>query len=164
MDNTRDRSESALYESDFHTWTEHQAAYLRQGRYEAVDLANVAEEIEALGRSQLAALRSSYRLIAMHLLKLMHQPERATASRENTINRERGEIADLLDDNPGLKPKRAALFAKAYASARADAAFETRLAIERFPEQPPFSFGDVEAKQFWPAGFPRRAEQTTAGG
>ncbi len=67
-----------------------------------------------MGKSQLFALRSSYALIAMHLLKQMKQPEKATASWENTINRERGSVVDLFEDNPGLNPKREEAFAKAY--------------------------------------------------
>lgn len=153
MDSTRDVAET-LYEQDFTTWTERQAAMLRQRRFELVDVANVAEEIESLGKSQLAALRSSYKLIAMHLLKLTRQPAKATAGWENTINRERGKVADLIEDNPGLKPKRAALLAKAYASARSDAAFETRIEIRRFPEASPFTLEQIEDRDFWPPGFP----------
>ena len=154
MDSTREAAETALYEHDFITWSERQATFLREGRYDLVDVANVAEEIESLGKSQLATLRASYRLIAMHLLKLMQQPEKATASWENTINRERGNVADLIEDNPGLKPKRAALLEKAYASARSDAAFETRIDVRRFPETSPFTLEQIEDKAFWPAGFP----------
>ncbi len=53
----------------------------------------------------------------MHLLKLIKQPDKASASWRNTINRERGNIVELLDDNPGLKPRREEAFAKAYEGA-----------------------------------------------
>ena len=67
-----------------------------------------------------------------------HQPEKATASWENTINRERGNIAVLLEDHPGMKAKRDALFQRAYALARSEASFETRIDIERFFGNVPF--------------------------
>ncbi len=150
----------SLYERDFVTWAEQQAALLKQGRLDLVDAANVAEEIESLGKSQLSALRSSYKLIAMHLLKLMKQPEKATPSWENTINRERGNVTDLLEDNPGMRPKRSELFARAYASARSDAAFETGIDPKRFPVEAPFSLEDLESRTFWPPGFPRPKENS----
>ena len=106
-----------LYETDFYTWTQRQADHLRAGRFDLVDLANVVEEIETLGRSEASALRSAYRLIAMHLLKLMIQPEKATKSWRTTIGRERINVGVILSENPGLKPRRTELFTKAYDTA-----------------------------------------------
>ena len=147
---TRSADIDHLYESDFFGWTQQQVAYLRDGRLDLVDLGNVAEEIESLGKSQLAALTSSYRLIVMHLLKFLKQPERASSSWVRTIGRERGNLELLLDDNPGLKPRRAERFAKAYAVARRDAAVETGLDVSSFPVEPPFDVDQVEAHDFWP--------------
>ena len=152
MDETR-----TLYEDDFYSWTERQAVLLRSGRLDLIDIDNLAEEIETLGRSEVTALRSSYRLIAMHLLKMMHQPAMAMASGENTVNRERLNVETCLADNPGLKPKRDELFREAYALARREAAFETRLDIGLFPPAPPFDRRDAESPGFWPLGFPLTA-------
>ena len=152
METTRSAPEDSLHDNDFYSWTQAQAEHIRHGRMSCVDLENIAEEIESLGKSQLSALTSSYRLIAMHLLKIMRQPDRMTSSWAHTINRERGNIELLLDENPGMKPKREALFAKAYAVARRDASFETGLRLEQFPEEPAFSLTQVEARDFWPKG------------
>jgi hypothetical protein len=143
-----------LYETDFYTWTQRQAEHLRAGRVGHADLANIAEEIESLGKSQAATLRSAYRLIAMHLLKMMVQPARATKSRRSTITRERLDIEEYLADGPGLKPRRAELFGQAHAAARREAAAETRLQLGRFPVDPPFTVDEVEAEDFWPAQLP----------
>lgn len=150
MDGMRDEPADTLYERDFYTWTQEQAELLKSGRLEKADLVNIAEEIETLGRSELSSLRSSYKLIAMHLLKLMKQPTMATTSWANTIQRERGNVEDLLDENPGLKPKRRDVFLKAYASARRDAAVETNLAIVLFPTDAPFDVDQVEDSTYWP--------------
>lgn len=158
MDEIRTRNEADLYDRDFGAWIDEQTGHLRNGRFTSLDTAHLIEEVEALGKSQLFALRSSYALIAMHLLKQMKQPEKATASWENTINRERGNVVDLLEDNPGLKPKREGALAKAYAKARSDAAFETKLDIRQFPVEPPFTLEQLEARDWWPEGFPRTDE------
>ena len=47
----RTRSQD-LYEEDFYVWTEAQAALLRERRFEALDLANLIEEVEAFGRTE----------------------------------------------------------------------------------------------------------------
>jgi len=43
---------TATYETDFYQWTQQQAALLRQGEFNRVDLdlANIAEEIESMGK------------------------------------------------------------------------------------------------------------------
>ncbi len=134
-----------LYETDFHGWTDEQSRLLRSGRIDAADILNIAEEIEALGRSEARALKSCYRLIAMHLLKATYQPEKALRSWDATITEQRLALKDVLDDNPGLKPNRAATFAAAYADARKQAVAETGLRPSTFPEEPPFGIDDVES-------------------
>ena len=132
-------STDGLYETDFHAWTVEQARLLRAGDIDGVDLANIVEEIETLGRSECAAVRSAYRLIALHLLKLIVQKERASRSWYGTIARERGNAASLLEDSPSLKPQRVELFARAYQEARREAAAETGLPLSAIPAVPPFT-------------------------
>ena len=74
-----------LYDRDFHAWTQQQARLLRSGDLHLADLANLAEEIETLERSERASLRSAYRLVALRLLKLIIQRERASRSWLGTI-------------------------------------------------------------------------------
>ena len=103
-----------------------------------------------MGRSERASLKSAYRLICSHLLKMKVQPSRCTRSWHNTVDRERGEVADILDENPGLRPSREDVFAKAYALGRKDAARETRLPLGSFPENPPFTLAECENTAFLP--------------
>lgn len=139
-----------LYETDFVGWTDEQAHLLRSGQVGLADIANIAEEIETLGRSEARALKSCYRLIAMHLLKAIYQPEKATRSWDSTITEQRLTLRDVLDENPGLKPKRASTFAAAYADARKQAVAETGLRLTIFPEEPPFGIDDVERDDWLP--------------
>ncbi len=41
---------SNLYETDFYAWTQEQAALLRHQQWNQIDLQNVIEEIESLGK------------------------------------------------------------------------------------------------------------------
>jgi hypothetical protein len=71
-----------LYERDVLAWSQHQADLLRRlGRGERVndvDWANVAEEIEDVGRSELHSVESFLNLIILHLLKLHLWPNSDT--------------------------------------------------------------------------------------
>ncbi len=142
--------DDSLYERDYYTWTQRQAAMIREGRLHDADLANIAEEIESLGRSQIAELRSRYTVLCLHLLKKIVQPERDGRSWTTTIVGQRLEIGDHLDENPGLAAQRAELFAKAYRTARKVAASETGLELRLFPEVPPFTIEQAEDEEFWP--------------
>jgi hypothetical protein len=144
------------YEDDVYTWTVVQAAALRRAAAsrvnlpEPIDFLNVAEEIESLGISQLRELRSRYIVLLVHLLKWRHQPEKQSPSWHATIRTQRREIADLLAQSPGLKPKRHARLLDAYRAAREDAAYETGLPEETFPETCPYTLDEVESAAFWP--------------
>jgi hypothetical protein len=142
---------STLYEADFYAWTQEQAGLLRAGRLGEVDLANVLEEIETLGRKEVSELRSRYRVLLQHLLKMIYQPEKASRSWGTTILNQRIEIAQHMDDNPSLQAKVDVLFLKAYADARKLAASETGISIDVFPVAPPFS-RDEASNQEWHPG------------
>ena len=40
------------YENDFYTWTQQQAALLKSGKFADLDIHNLIEEIETMGRSE----------------------------------------------------------------------------------------------------------------
>jgi Domain of unknown function DUF29 len=65
-------SSDSLYEDDFYAWTQQQAELLRQLRPAGneLDLENIAEEIEDLGRSDLRAAQSLCEHVIEHFLKL----------------------------------------------------------------------------------------------
>jgi hypothetical protein len=65
-----------LYEDDFYVWTETQAALLRKRQFEALDLGNLIEEVEALGRAEKSSVLNNASVIIEHLLKLQHSPAR----------------------------------------------------------------------------------------
>lgn len=70
-------SGSTLYDDDILLWSEQQAAAIRRlaptrrDLPNELDIENVAEEIESVGRSELAAVESHLQLIFVHLIKLL---------------------------------------------------------------------------------------------
>ena len=98
---------------------------MREGRFDALDRDNLAEEIESLGREQFNKLVSALRVLMLHMLKWDHQPSLRSRSWVLSIEEQRLEIADVLSDNPGLKPRIGEAIARAYRRARIEAAKET---------------------------------------
>ena len=98
------------YDTDVLVWSERQAELLRRmGAGERVndqvDWANVAEEIESLGKSDRRELRSRVRTILVHLIKLQASPAaEPRAGWRETIQQQRAEIRGLINDSPSLRP------------------------------------------------------------
>ena len=63
-----------LYDDDFYVWTESQADLLRKRQFEALDLENLIEEVEALGRAEKSGVLNTASVIIEHLLKLQYSP------------------------------------------------------------------------------------------
>ncbi len=138
----------AEYERDFYSWLIEQARHLREGRFDALDRANLAEEIESLGREQFNKLVSALRVVMLHMLKWDHQASLRSRSWILSIEEQRLDIADVLADNPGLKPRISEAIARAYRRARIEAARETGLDETEFPAACPYSFDDIIMRNF----------------
>ena len=138
----------AEYMRDFYSWLMEQARHVRDGRWDAVDRENLAEEIESLGREQFNKLASALRVLLLHILKWDHQPRKRSRSWALSIAAQRVEIEDILADNPGLKPRIGEALARAYRRARLEAAKETGLDEADFPATCGYSFDDVMSRVF----------------
>jgi hypothetical protein len=138
----------AIYERDFYTWSQEQAEHVRAGRWTAVDRENVAEEIESLGREQFAKMRSAIRVLLIHMLKWDHQPDRRGRSWALSIKAQRLDLADILEGNPGVRPRIDEAISKAYRQAVLEAARETGLEEDEFPPQCPYGWDDITARDF----------------
>src|SRR5207302_3880228 len=110
------------YDRDFYTWLMEQARHVREGRWDALDRDNLAEEIESLGREQFNKLESALRVLMLHMLKWDHQPDKRTRSWVLSIEAQRADLEDVIADNPGLKPRIDEAIARGYRKARIEAA------------------------------------------
>ena len=73
----------SLYEQDFHLWLAQQAALLREGHLHELDVANLLDEIEDMGRSAKNAIKNNLLVLLTHLLP-MSDPADGTAQSWST--------------------------------------------------------------------------------
>lgn len=138
------------YEQDFYAWTQKQSQLLRLGDFQGLDLENLAEEIESLGKQQKQELRNRFGVLIGHLLKWEYQPQLRGKSWKITIDLQRDEITELVDENPSLKPYLEEAIAKSYKQAIALVVKETPLDKDDLPSQCPYSFAQILDQNFYP--------------
>ena len=138
------------YEQDFYAWLITNVQLIRQGRFAEMDSENIAEELEAMGRSEKRALLSRWSVLLAHLLKWQFQPEKRSHRWKYTIAEQRRRILRLLEDSPSLRGQLADKLADAYDDALLTAAKETQLDQPTFPQFCPFSLEQVMREEFWP--------------
>jgi uncharacterized protein DUF29 len=122
------------YQDDYAQWVEDTARAIEEGRFDQVDRIALADEVRDLGKTETRELRSALSVLLMHLLKTHYQPEKRTRSWDASVHVQRRHIAKVLKESPSLRPKLPELLSDAYDQARIDAANETGLDIDTFPE------------------------------
>ncbi|MEC4893186.1 MAG: DUF29 domain-containing protein [Oscillatoria sp. PMC 1051.18] len=141
---------SNLYETDFYAWTQTQVKLLRSRNFSKLDLPNLIEEIVSLGKQQRQELRNRLSILLGHLLKWHYQPEKRSRSWLATIRIQRLDIADLLLENPSLKPYLKEAIEKAYCKGVQLAICETNLPEKTFPPACPYSLNEILRDRFYP--------------
>jgi hypothetical protein len=67
MTRSTETATPTLYEEDFYLWLKTTAEQLKKGQFAEVDLDNLIEEIESMGRSERHALKSLLTRLLEHL-------------------------------------------------------------------------------------------------
>jgi len=152
--------QSPSYDKDFYAWAIETADLLRQKKFDEIDIDNIAEEIESMGKSEKREIISHLSILIAHLLKLYYKEKhitrkyeegQSTSSWVSSIKNARNEIIDLLEDSPSLKTKLSEGFGKAYQRAVIIAADETGILKYEFSKYCPFSLDDCLDEDFFPS-------------
>lgn len=136
-------SQLTSYEADYARWCAEQGALLREGRLDALDRDNLAEEIESLGRSDRREIENRLKTLLAHLLKWRFQPEGRGGSWRGTIREQRVQIAKILRESPSLRTHPSKALHEEYAHAIPEAVDETGLPEAAFPASCPFTIEQI---------------------
>lgn len=138
------------YSKDFYAWIVHNVALLRAGKFSEIDVEHVAEELESMGRSDKRELMSRLAVLLAHLLKWQYQPERRGNSWKYTIEEQRFELIDLLEESPSLRYELDKQLEHAYQRSLFIAVKETGMRKENFSNHCPFSIDQCLNFEFFP--------------
>ncbi len=122
------------YADDYAGWVEDTACAIEEGRFSAIEVAALADEVRDLGIGHRKELVSALRILLIHLLKTKYQPEKESRSWQAGIHVQRKHTAKFLRRSPSLRRELPELLEDAYDDARIDAANKTGIVIDVFPE------------------------------
>jgi hypothetical protein len=138
------------YETDFYRWTTETARALRDGRLVDVDLEHVAEEIEDMGKSERRELVNRMAVLLAHLLKWTLQPEQRGNSWRATVEEQRAEVMELIEDSPSLRQVLHERLPNAYAKALRIVVRDTGLDRDAVSPVCPFTVDEALDPELWP--------------
>jgi Domain of unknown function DUF29 len=134
---------TTLYEQDFYAWTQRQVELLQAGRWNELDIENLIEEIESLGKQQRQELRNRLGVLLGHLLKWRYQPEARSRSWTATIREQRRRIQEHVQDNPSLKSYLPEAITRGYQDGLDLVERETPIEMETLSQTCPFSLSEI---------------------
>ena len=129
------------YDADFQRWLEQQIHLLSEARFNELDAQNLLEELETIAKKDKREIRNRLVVLLAHLLKYSYQQDKRSRSWLATLHEQRYRIEQILEDSPSLAGYAAAVLENSYTKARRQAAAETGLEPERFPNNAPLFFG-----------------------
>ena len=135
-----------LYERDEVAWYGAMIELIDLGRTEALDLVNLKELLESMANRERKEVKSRLRILLAHWLKWHYQPEKRTGSWKVTIDTQRSELQDDLGTSRVLYNHAIGIFGDVYWKALNDAANETGLPPETFPETCPVTLDELLAE------------------
>ncbi len=144
---------SSLYETDYQLWLDQTVAQLQSHDFGNIDLENLIEEIESLGRSDKRAISSYLMRLCEHLLKIKYwEAERKTCFRgwKLEVVNFRLQIQAILKDSPSLKNYLNDNFAIAYQNGRKLFLTASELNAELIPEAPEFTLKQTLDEEWLP--------------
>ena len=138
------------YNTDFYAWTKEQAQSLKAGQWAQLDIENLVEEIESLGRQERQQLINRLGVLLGHLLKWQYQPNYRSHSWQATIREQRRRLRRLLEANPSLQPYLPEALQAGYEDGIDLAIQETNLPEETFPATCPYTLDQALDADFLP--------------
>ena len=142
-----------LYGRDYYLWLKTTINQIRTGQFTAVDLENLLEELETMGRSEKRAIESLLIKLLEHLLKLQYwdrKRERNQGHWRGEIRTFRRQIQRSLQDSPSLKPYILEIFDECYQDARKEASDRSQISLGIFPVIPIGSLEQILDENWFP--------------
>ncbi len=136
----------SFYEQDFYAWLETTANLLKKKQFESIDLENLIEEIEAMGRSEKREIKTRLITIIKHLLRLKYWQSTLDYNARgwrNTVIEQREKLIFVLEDSPSLRQELESFFLEGYQKTVQKIIQKYDLPSSMFPAESPFSLTNI---------------------
>jgi len=131
-----------LYQQDETAWLEAMSELIRMRQFDAVNFTNLAEYLTDMAARDRREVRSRLSTLLMHLLKWEYQPNKRSRSWRTTVLNQRQELAVLASQGV-LRVHAIEVVDAAYQDAVELAVSDTKLHLEDFPAECPYSFDQL---------------------
>lgn len=151
MSNLTKTNLNKIYQIDGYLWLEETIKILQKNRLEELDIENLIEELQSLGKRDLNKVKSLLRQIIIHLLLLAYwqeEHERNYRYWRGEITAFRAELSDSLTTT--LENKLHEELASIYQTALKIVLQKTGLSKDHIPENCPYSFGQLLDDSWYP--------------
>lgn len=139
------------YDQDFYSWIYKNIDLLKQRKFSEIDVDILIDELESMAKRDRRELTSRLMILIAHLLKWQFQPEQRSGSWQGSIDEQRVQILEQIEESPSLKNNFEEGIVKSYSKAVALAAKETNIPIKFFPERCPYSIEELLNEDFYPS-------------
>jgi hypothetical protein len=144
---------TSLYDTDYQLWLAQTVDQLKSHNFSNLDLENLVEEIESLGRSQKQAVSSYLMRLCEHLLKIRYwqvERERYFRGWKLEVRNFRLQIQAELEASPSLKSFLEDVFVKQYRNGRNLFLDASDFNGNLIPEEPEFSLEQALDEDWFP--------------
>lgn len=139
-----------LYHTDFYAWSLKAAELVRACRFDELNLNDLAEELENMGKKEKNEIASRLVILLAHLLKWQFQPAYRSGSWRGSIIEQRKQILRQFKFSPSVKPYFLEAIEDAYPDAVDVAVDETGLPVTVFPTICSYPTEKILDKNFFP--------------
>ncbi|MGI9283432.1 MAG: DUF29 domain-containing protein [Endozoicomonas sp.] len=165
-----------LYNTDYSLWVQQQKEYLKNRQFDRLDLENLIEEVEDMGKHEPRSMESHLVILLIHLLKYQYQTYVINPNLYESVefrswyesmDNARRELRKLLRGSPSLKAKVSNIMLDAYQDAKAEAVKQMNRYIKQehlkltgssFPVDCPWTFDEI-MEEDWLPGQPVQAQE-----
>ena len=125
---------AGLYDADETAWLDAMSELIGDGDHDALDYANLGEYLADMALRHRKKVESRSAILAAHVLKWIHQPDKRSQSWRGTIVTQRFKLTKLLESG-ALRRHAEAVLVQCYAEAVDMATEETGLPVNTFPSE-----------------------------
>ena len=138
------------YDQDFYSWIYKNIDLLKQRKFSEIDVDILIDELESMAKRDRRELTSRLMILIAHLLKWQFQPEQRSGSWQGSIDEQRVQLLEQVEESPSLKKNLEESITKSYPKAVALAIKETKLLPKTFPKTCPYSIEQLLNEDFYP--------------